>query len=897
MITGTIRQTNRCAFIEGDDYYPELLISRFPAGNEDELARELSRVEQYERNPSSHGNPWWFTSVTAIASWMTDGSEYYSGWNGRPDFDWAQEMLLLFKGYYSCQVPDQWLTEEYFYYGDETDESCDPEDCPVYPQGVADRVNEGRSWLSIQAHGSPDAWFFECMQFEGSAFAVFWKDNIDLLQNDGMLPFVFSVACDVADWNSESVPTMTKIWMSAGTVNNPTGSVGFFGAATSLPWTPPQYAHIEAVKVMLGWPECSPQTHTTGAICFAGISHMIDLFSWVEDGDPWVYGPYRRALQCWLLHGDCSMQIRTMPPEPIAVTHPTHVGWYGIDPGETITIPLEISDIGPDEKVTATIVRESGGEVELLDRTYCTGPGVYSLVAPAGQDCILHLTVSGLNKQPYEKGIDFIERYRGSQFGVQKVRGTFLVDGDVRVPVDHELTIERWSAGNGIFYIAEDDACNYGIYSNKCEFVVEHAAKLHANVWHFGLDQGLTGTWGGFTLLGPGSELTIEGLPQLPCTITKAENGIYATDFASVELSDCIFYLCSDSGVKWMGGVADADITSTTFQDCTWGIRVEGCASGSDIQVSGGCEFSNCWKGIEVVGQANLDVAGSTFYSSGSDLDWGAVFRDNCSGSVSNCTFECSGGAYHGIDCRAGNSSVTVEGNQFNGPGGFNCAAAINNRAIYAFGSNQNFPRIRSNRIIDFWYAVGAVGGSLADLGHEPQGQWGQNEFGNGNPNNANCCDVQFACRSQEPPGTLYAQGNCWNGSPDVNDGTICGNWAAYVEGAPGYCGQQDGVPPLVPETLALRVLGPNPFSDVVEIQLDLPDCPNERGLKIEIVDLAGRTVKEYSLDELSIGSHRLQWDGRGAGDRFVPNGVYICRTRVDGRQLSDKIVFLRESE
>ncbi|MBN1425090.1 right-handed parallel beta-helix repeat-containing protein [Candidatus Fermentibacteria bacterium] len=879
---------NQYAYLDGSDHYADLLLSRFPAGSESELDRQVSGLIQYERNPPFEPGPLpWLTGITAIASWECDGPPFNQPGgphhcNGDPDWVWAQRTMSDFESYYFLNNGDYWIPDPYYY------RDTDPT-CPVTPEGVATRVNEGRSWLTVIGHGTPNGWLFHnALPGAPPTYAVFGTNHIGLLQNYGRLPFVFSVACQVANW-IQAQPSFAKAWMCAGSPANPAGAVGFLGATTDISWTPPLFALVEAVKVMLGQSPNSPPAGTIGAAYFAGLAHMLDQFTWLETySEPRHRIRYLHTPQCWAIHGDCSMQVRTLPPAPIAVTHPTHIGHYGL---ASIAVPFEIGGIGADDHVSVTLVLEHGGEEDLVARTLQTGPGSGNLlISPAPQeDGTLWLTASGLNKIPYEGAIVYCTDYRGVQQGIQRARGSFRVNGDIAVEPDHELTLTG-SPGCTWFYVDNSGAfghTNYGTEPSLCEFVVPLAARLIlGDVW-IGCNPGISGHWGGIVATDAGAEIELSA-----CTVAGAREAVRFSNSGMLSLSGCTIAGCANAGVQWSGGTAQATVAGSSFQGCEWGIQINGCSGGSDIQVSG-CTFSDYWRGVEMASVGTLDVKDwCTFTSSRPGVDIGVAFSGGCSGSVIGCTFgwlDAPGGdqLYHGVDCRSGNSLVTVSNNCFNGPGGFNCMIALDNSGIFALGQPVNCPRIRSNSIQNQWYGGSVKAGSLADLGHDVWGEYGRNEF------SENCCHLQYEGKATTPPGgTLYAERNCWDWS--ANPSGLCGSWSWAIDASPGDCSQGDGAPALVPEVYAVRVVGPNPFSDVAELELALPEDQSAGLVAIEIVDLAGRALRKLVVQNPRAGSHRLQWDGRDGNGALAPSGTYVARTRIGPHMLSDTVVFLR---
>jgi hypothetical protein len=82
----------------------------------------------------------------------------------------------------------------------------------------------------------------------------------------------------------------------------------------------------------------------------------------------------------------------------------------------------------------------------------------------------------------------------------------------------------------------------------------------------------------------------------------------------------------------------------------------------------------------------------------------------------------------------------------------------------------------------------------------------------------------------------------------------------------------------------------PNPFSDYVELNYTLAqpsDC------EVTIYDINGRLVKTLMSGQQQLGSYSVHWNGKNeAGDR-LPNGVYVCRFKIDNAVVSQRKILL----
>ena len=95
--------------------------------------------------------------------------------------------------------------------------------------------------------------------------------------------------------------------------------------------------------------------------------------------------------------------------------------------------------------------------------------------------------------------------------------------------------------------------------------------------------------------------------------------------------------------------------------------------------------------------------------------------------------------------------------------------------------------------------------------------------------------------------------------------------------------------PPPVPATLGLGVPAPDPFTSRTRFLVE-----SERlAANLGVYDLRGRLVRDWWLGN---GRFMMEWDGRDAEGRLVPDGVYILRLSAyrDPRVLTRKVILVR---
>jgi predicted GH43/DUF377 family glycosyl hydrolase len=72
----------------------------------------------------------------------------------------------------------------------------------------------------------------------------------------------------------------------------------------------------------------------------------------------------------------------------------------------------------------------------------------------------------------------------------------------------------------------------------------------------------------------------------------------------------------------------------------------------------------------------------------------------------------------------------------------------------------------------------------------------------------------------------------------------------------------------------------PNPFNPTTVLVYSLPE-PSE--VRVRIYDARGARVRDLFAGSVGAGDHRLIWDGRDAGGRRLPSGVYFFSLEVNG--------------
>ncbi len=64
--------------------------------------------------------------------------------------------------------------------------------------------------------------------------------------------------------------------------------------------------------------------------------------------------------------------------------------------------------------------------------------------------------------------------------------------------------------------------------------------------------------------------------------------------------------------------------------------------------------------------------------------------------------------------------------------------------------------------------------------------------------------------------------------------------------------------------------------------------------VRLEILDILGRSVKVLTDEQKNAGSHSVNWDGKDERGQSVNAGVYLVRLKAAERIMVKKIILMR---
>ncbi|MCD4772649.1 MAG: T9SS type A sorting domain-containing protein [Bacteroidales bacterium] len=275
---------NNYSYVAGNDHYPDLFIGRFSAETIAHVETQVSRTITYEQDPYRDED--WFSKGIGIASDQGPGDE------GEYDYEHMRNIRndLLGFTYTSC-------SELY-------DGSQGGEDEPGNPTPamVAEKVNEGASIINYAGHGSSSGW-------GSSGFSSYQINN---LTNNGMLPFIWSVAC--LNGNFVNQTCFAEAWMRAENNDEPIGAIATLMSTNNQDWYPPMDAQDEMDSLLVESYQNNIK-RTFGGLSMNGCMHMNDN-----------YGTSGYLVtDTWTCFGDPSLMVRTAMPAEMTATYNSSV--------------------------------------------------------------------------------------------------------------------------------------------------------------------------------------------------------------------------------------------------------------------------------------------------------------------------------------------------------------------------------------------------------------------------------------------------------------------------------------------------------------------------------------------------------------------------------------------
>ena len=267
-----------------NDWYPDIYVGRLSPSNLTTLNIMLQRNLEYDITPDTSS---YYKRAIGLGS--NEGAGY--GDDGEADWQHLRNIRtdLLNYGY----------TDVYEFY----DGTHGGQDANGNPNSnmVSDAVNQGIGLFNYTGHGDLNT----CIT------GNYNSNHINSGTNNGMYPFVISVACNNGTFTSGTC--ISEAWQRASNLGSPTGAIAAAGSSILMSWAPPMATQDEIVDILVE-SYANNKMQTLGGLFYSGQMKMLDDYN-NADG--------REVIETWVFFGDPSTMIRTDIPQDLTVTHLT----------------------------------------------------------------------------------------------------------------------------------------------------------------------------------------------------------------------------------------------------------------------------------------------------------------------------------------------------------------------------------------------------------------------------------------------------------------------------------------------------------------------------------------------------------------------------------------------
>jgi hypothetical protein len=310
--------------LEGNDYFPEMMIGRFTNQGDYRMRVMINKFIDYEKSPYTE------------------------------DPDWFRKGLTCSNNAYISQIytkrftADRMLEDGNFI---SVDSMYNGYPCPGNENDIVNMINEGRSYLNYRGEGWSSGWWASCIPFQTS--------DVNSLNNGQKLTFVTSIGCGVAMFDANGGNCFGEAWVQLGAEFEPRGACAFVGPTSNTHTTYNNKIDMGIYEGMFISGLDSP-----GEVLMRGRLYMYMIFGntfWVD---------YHYRIYCVL--GDPSLHVWKDTPKNISVTYTDTVTVGFSQPQVTVTysssgLPVENAEICISGNDVYTVGLTSQGGTAILD--------------------------------------------------------------------------------------------------------------------------------------------------------------------------------------------------------------------------------------------------------------------------------------------------------------------------------------------------------------------------------------------------------------------------------------------------------------------------------------------------------------------------------------------------
>jgi len=289
------------------DFYPEAFVGRFSA-NSAGIKTMIDRGIEYEKNPVVGD---WMKNAIGIGS--NEGNGY--GNDGEADYVHLRKIRTQLKDY-------GYQTVHEFYQGSQGGEDAAGEPTPTM---INNAMNAGTGLFNYTGHGDLN------LMYTGNYTSTYVKQ----LKNNGMYPFVVSVACNNGTFVGKTC--LAEDLLTTTYNNSPAGAIATVASTILMAWAEPMETQDEMTNILTEVYQ-NNKKETIGGLFYNAQMGMLESYNHSATA--------KEVMQTWVLFGDPSVVFRYDTTKEFEVQHPTQ-----IDPAvQTLTITC--NEPGADITVT-----------------------------------------------------------------------------------------------------------------------------------------------------------------------------------------------------------------------------------------------------------------------------------------------------------------------------------------------------------------------------------------------------------------------------------------------------------------------------------------------------------------------------------------------------------------
>ncbi len=336
--------------IEGDDFFPEMMIGRITNQNDYRLQVLVNKLMNYEKEPYIIDTDWFKKGICC------SNNDYPSQVETKR---FVADVLLVDGNFTSV---DTMMSDGFW-----------SSDCTYKQIDIINAINDGCSFLNYRGEGWSYGWQANCYDFE--------TIHVSSLNNGEKLPFVTSIGCGVAMFNANDGNCFGEEWLELGTVDEPRGAVAFIGPTSSTHTT---YNNRIDKGIYVGM--FQEGMDTPGQALLRGKLYVYNVFG----SDSMVEYNYR----VFCLLGDPSLHIWKDIPDLINVSYTSTIP-VGYNQAE-----FTITSIASGQPIPNADVYLVSDFINITGR--CDSTGVVNIdITPEVEQTII-VTVCGENLIPYQ---------------------------------------------------------------------------------------------------------------------------------------------------------------------------------------------------------------------------------------------------------------------------------------------------------------------------------------------------------------------------------------------------------------------------------------------------------------------------------------------------------------